>query len=88
MTAEPTIFAGLRPPLAVDSATVLDGGMSKSPRTVTVPEGKQPPAHVGPELITAVRERGGTTEYVLLAKQSSFTVGSSRAATSCSRPTT
>lgn len=50
---------------------------SKPPRTQTLPEGARPPSLDGPDLVTALRVHGGTTETVLLAKQATFTVGSS-----------
>lgn len=55
--------------------------MTTTPSTLTVPEEKvQPvlPANEGLELITAIREYGSSVEYSLLARQMTFTMGSSR----------
>lgn len=59
--------------------------MTKSPRTITVPEGQRPQALEGPDLVTAIREYGRAVEYPLLVKQQTFTIGSSP---SCDLPIT
>ncbi len=59
---------------------MLDGGMGKPPppRTVTTPQGKQPPHYDGgPDLIIALRERGRDVEHALLPRQATFTLGRS-----------
>jgi hypothetical protein len=51
--------------------------MTKAGKTATLPETALPVALDGPDLVTALRIFGASGEFPLLARQGTFTLGSS-----------